>query len=137
MHADGGEVSVEGRQSLKDSIAAWGDPYVAVAVENHVAITFLTGLRVKVDPDHQAPLVLKAVEAALRDAFSFARRSFGDDVSSAVLVITLLPFLFRFLGPIYLASALVLGAIFMRDALRLWRESGTGSAWTMVAVARL
>jgi hypothetical protein len=81
--ADGGEVSVEGRQSLKDSIAAWGDPYVPVAVENHTAVSFLTGLRVKVDPDHQASLVLEAVEAAVRDAFSFARRSFGDDVSSA------------------------------------------------------
>jgi len=81
--ADGGEVSVVGRQTHKDSIAAWGDPYVPVALENYTAVTFLTGLRVKVDPDHQAPLVLEAVEAAVRDAFSFARRSFGGDVSSA------------------------------------------------------
>jgi heme o synthase len=51
--------------------------------------------------------------------------------SVIMVVITLLPFLFRFLGPIYLAGALVLGAIFMRDALRLWRESGTGSAWKL------
>jgi hypothetical protein len=81
--AAGGQISVEGRQTLRDSIAAWGDPYVPVAVENHTAVRFLTGLRVKVDPDHQVSLVLEAVEAALRDAFSFARRSFGDDVSSA------------------------------------------------------
>jgi protoheme IX farnesyltransferase len=51
--------------------------------------------------------------------------------SVIMIVITLLPFLFRFLGPIYLAGALVLGAIFMRDAVRLWRESGTGSAWRL------
>jgi hypothetical protein len=81
--ADGGELSVEGRQTLKDSLAAWGDPHVAVAVENHTPITFLAGLRVKVDPDHQADLVLEDVEAALRDAFSFARRDFGQDVSAA------------------------------------------------------
>ena len=51
--------------------------------------------------------------------------------SVLMIVITLLPFLFRFLGPIYLAGALVLGAIFMRDALRLWREAGIGSAWKL------
>jgi hypothetical protein len=81
--ADGGEVSLEGRQKLSDSIAEWGDPYVPVAVENHVPVTFLTGLRVKVDPDHQAELVLADVETALRAAFSFERRSFGQDVSWA------------------------------------------------------
>src|SRR6185369_7663794 len=56
---------------------------VPVAVENYVPATFLAGLRVKVDPDHQAARVLEAVESARRDAFSFARRSFGQDVSAA------------------------------------------------------
>jgi hypothetical protein len=81
--ADGGEVSLDGRQTLKDSIAKWGDPYVQVAVENHVPVTFLTGLRVKVDPDHQTDLVLADVETALRGAFSFERRAFGQHVSWA------------------------------------------------------
>jgi heme o synthase len=35
---------------------------------------------------------------------------------------TLLPFVFRFSGPIYLASAVVLGVMFMAYALRLWRQ---------------
>jgi hypothetical protein len=47
------------------------------------AVTFRAGLRVKVDPDHQAALVLAEVETALRGAFSFARRAFGQDVSAA------------------------------------------------------
>ena len=38
-------------------------------------------------------------------------------------LVPLLPFLFRFLGPIYLVGALALGALFMRDALRLWRDA--------------
>jgi predicted phage baseplate assembly protein len=86
--ADGGLVSVEGRKTLRDSIAAWGDPYVPVRVENHTSVTFLAGLRVKVDPDRQANLVLEAVEAALREAFSFARRAFGQDVSAAEVTAT-------------------------------------------------
>jgi heme o synthase len=35
---------------------------------------------------------------------------------------TLLPFVFRFSGPIYLAAAVVLGLMFMAYAFRLWRE---------------
>lgn len=35
---------------------------------------------------------------------------------------TLLPFVFRFSGPIYLLAALVLGVMFMAYAFRLWRE---------------
>lgn len=77
--ADGGVVSLEGRQTLKDSLAEWGDPYIPVAVENHVAATFFVGVRVKVDPDRQADIVLANVEAALRETFSFERRALGQD----------------------------------------------------------
>jgi hypothetical protein len=81
--ADGGPVSAATRKTLQDAIAAWGDPHVPVAVENHAAVTFRTGVRVEVDADHRAVLVLAAVEAALRAAFAFRARAFGQDVSAA------------------------------------------------------
>lgn len=34
-------------------------------------------------------------------------------------------------GPVYLALALLLGAIFLRDAYQLFREPGTGLAWKL------
>ncbi len=79
----GGQVSLAGRQKLRAGLADWGDPFVPVAVENHEGITFRTGLRVKVDPDREAAKVLPAVEQALRQAFSFEARSFGQAVTQA------------------------------------------------------
>jgi predicted phage baseplate assembly protein len=79
----GGDLSLAGRQNLRAALAQWGDPFVPVAVENHEAVTFRTGLRVKVDPDREAAKVIEAVEEALRDAFSFERRSFGQPVTLA------------------------------------------------------
>jgi hypothetical protein len=86
--AAGGALSLEAKQSLKDSIAEWGDPHVAVAVENYTPMSFLTGLRIKVHPDYQLKLVLEKVEKALREAFSFQRRAFGQDVSAAEVMAT-------------------------------------------------
>lgn len=79
----GGDVSLAGRQKLRAALAQWGDPFVPVAVENHEAFTFRTGLRVKIDPDREAAKVLEAVEKALRNAFSFEGRSFGQAVTLA------------------------------------------------------
>ncbi len=79
----GGDVSLAGRQKLRAALAEWGDPFVPVAVENHEAVTFRTGLRVKIDPDREAAKVLEAVEKALRNAFSFEGRSFGQAVTLA------------------------------------------------------
>jgi hypothetical protein len=79
----GGDVSLAGRQKLRAALAEWGDPFVPVAVENHEAVTFRTGLRVKIDPDREAAKVLEAVEKALRNAFSFEERSFGQPVTLA------------------------------------------------------
>jgi hypothetical protein len=66
----------------------WGDPHVAVAVENYTKVSFLTGLRIKVHPDYQLKLVLEKVEKALREAFSFQRCDFGQDVSAAEVMAT-------------------------------------------------
>jgi predicted phage baseplate assembly protein len=84
----GGEVSLAGRQKLREALAQWGDPFVPVAVESHEAITFRTGLRVKSDPDREAPMVLGAVEKALRNAFSFEKRSLGQPVTLAEVTAT-------------------------------------------------
>jgi hypothetical protein len=81
----GGPLSVAARQTLKDALAKWGDPFVPVAVENHDPASFRTGLRVKVDPDREKDLVLRAVEAALRGAFAFEERDFGQAVTLAEL----------------------------------------------------
>jgi len=35
------------------------------------------------------------------------------------------------MGPIYLASAVVLGGVFVYRALRLWREGGAIRAWSL------
>jgi len=59
-----------------------------VRVENHAAVTFRAGLRVKIDPDRQAPAVLASVERALRQAFSFRQMAFGQDVSAAQVTAT-------------------------------------------------
>jgi hypothetical protein len=85
---EGGAVSVAGRRKLKDALAAWGDPFVPVAVESHAAATFRAGLRVKVDRDREAALVLRAVNEALRRAFSFEERDLGQPVTLAELTAT-------------------------------------------------
>jgi hypothetical protein len=77
----GGPVSLPGREKLRAALASSGDPFVPIQVANHEAVTFRTGLRVKVDPDREAAAVLAAVEAALRKAFAFAVRSFGQPVT--------------------------------------------------------
>ncbi|HEX9893376.1 MAG TPA: hypothetical protein VGA78_05600 [Gemmatimonadales bacterium] len=82
---NGGAVSLVLRQELRDALAKWGDPFVPTDVANHAAVTFRTGLRVKVDPDRESAKVLGAVEKALRLEFSFERRGFGQRVTLAAV----------------------------------------------------
>jgi hypothetical protein len=79
----GGAVSLELRQELRAALAKWGDPFVPTEVANHAAVTFRTGLRVKLDPDRERARVFQAVDQALRAAFSFEQRAFGQRVSLA------------------------------------------------------
>ena len=71
---------------LRDALAASGDPHVDVRLLGHQASTFRVGLKVKVHPDHDTKAVLAAVEAALRDAFSFDRRELGQPVQQSEVV---------------------------------------------------
>lgn len=71
---------------LRDALAAAGDPRVAVRLLDHQASTFRIGLKVKVDPAHERDVVLAAVEAALREAFSFDRRELAQPVQQSQVV---------------------------------------------------
>jgi len=72
--------------NLRDALAGSGDPHVDVRLMGHQASTFRIGLKVKVHPDHETKAVLAAVEAALREAFSFDRRELGQPVQQSEVV---------------------------------------------------
>src|SRR5690606_27301242 len=72
--------------NLRDALATGGDPHVSVRLMGCVASTFRIGLKVKCDPAHEPATVLAAVEAALREAFSFDRRELGQPVQQSEVV---------------------------------------------------
>ncbi|MGY1409189.1 putative baseplate assembly protein [Luteimonas sp. A611] len=72
--------------NLRDALAANGDPHVGIRLMAHQASTFHVGLRVKCHPDHEAGAVLAAVEATLRDAFSFERRELGQALQQSEVI---------------------------------------------------
>jgi hypothetical protein len=53
---------------------------VPVRVRDHRAAEFALGATVRVHPDHETELVVARVRAALRTAFAFDRREFGQPV---------------------------------------------------------
>jgi hypothetical protein len=66
---------------LLDALAAAGDPHARIRVASYRPAFFRFGGRVRLDPDYLAELVLPAVEAALRAAFAFDARRFGQPVT--------------------------------------------------------
>lgn len=68
-------------QNLRGALATYGDPLVPLRLVNYRDARFRCRLSVKVDAAFETGAVLLAVEAALRDAFGFARRAFGQTVS--------------------------------------------------------
>ncbi len=73
-------------QNLSAALRASGDPFVQVTLLTGQASTFRLGLKVKVDPAYDPALVLPAVEAALRDRFSFDLRNLGEPVQQSVVI---------------------------------------------------
>jgi hypothetical protein len=59
---------------------AAGDPFVPVQIASYEAARFRLSGQIKVDPDYESAAVLTAVESALRAAFAFEARSFGQAV---------------------------------------------------------
>jgi len=69
---------VLGRLAL--SLRGHGDPLARVQVVAHRPVPFRLALRVATDPDRDADTVLSAVDSALRAAFGFPARDFGQPV---------------------------------------------------------
>jgi hypothetical protein len=78
----------KGYGDLLDALAHVGDPHTRVRVESYHEATFRFGASVKVDPDYLEDAVLKDVEEALRDTFSFDKRSFGQSVVLSEVIAT-------------------------------------------------
>lgn len=72
--------------NLVASLKKAGDPFVLVAVAAYRPAFFTLAGKLKVDPDRLRDKVVAAVEAALRDAFSFAARDFGQPVAASEVV---------------------------------------------------
>lgn len=74
---------------LPGALRAAGDPFVPIRIEPYRPAFFTVAGTVKVDPDHLPDKVVAAVRQALRDAFSFAARRFGQPVVSSEIIATM------------------------------------------------
>ncbi len=76
----GAEVSDTVAQDLIIAIHDAGDPFVPIRVASYVDAHFKVAGKIKIDPDYEPEKVISAAGDALRDAFSFANRGFGQPV---------------------------------------------------------
>jgi hypothetical protein len=85
--AGGGIVPQDGllHDRLVAALGAAGDPFVAIDVRSYRPAYFQVALRLKVG-DRLASKVLADVEAALRQAFGFAARGFGQTVTMSEVI---------------------------------------------------
>jgi predicted phage baseplate assembly protein len=74
--------------NLLGAMQAAGDPFVPLQVESYRSVPFRLAAQVKIDPDYEAAKVLAAVLQSLRDTFSFAARSFGQQVALSEVIAT-------------------------------------------------
>lgn len=88
---DGDPVPESGalHDALIDSIGQAGDERVPVRVKNFRQAAFRLSARIKIDPDRVEARVLAAVADALRAAFSFDARSFGQQVTLSELFLVI------------------------------------------------
>jgi hypothetical protein len=68
-------------RNLLDALRAYGDALVPLRLVNYRDARFRTRIALKVAADHDASIVLPAVEARLREAFGFDARDFGRGAS--------------------------------------------------------
>ena len=71
---------------LLNTLKQNGDPLVHCETKAYNQATFHLALRIKCDPDHEGKKVLADVETALRAAFSFDARDFGQIVSRSEII---------------------------------------------------
>jgi predicted phage baseplate assembly protein len=89
--ADGADVPESGQVylNLLSALRKAGDPHVPLRVQSYRQAFFRLAATVIVAPDADQPSVLAAVEGALRGAFSFEARSFGQDVALSEVMATI------------------------------------------------
>src|SRR5690606_22664402 len=68
-------------RNLLDALRKYGDALVPLRLVNYRDARFRARIAVKVAADHDASIVLPAVEARLRQAFGFEARDFGRGTS--------------------------------------------------------
>lgn len=79
-----GTAVLEGSDTCRNLLTAlktYGDPVVPVRLVNYRPAQFRLGLLVRVAANHDTERVLEAVRDALRQAFGFSKRNFGQGVS--------------------------------------------------------
>ena len=72
--------------NLVQAIDACRDPVTPVVVGSYVRRSFSLAAKVLVDPRHLAADVFTAAEGALRTAFAFSRRTFGQAVTAGEVI---------------------------------------------------
>jgi hypothetical protein len=87
---DGAQVPTQSatHRSLFDALLRYGDPLMPVRLVGHRDARFRLRLAVKVAADADAAVLMPAVERALRTAFGFDNRHFGQGVSVDAVVAT-------------------------------------------------
>jgi hypothetical protein len=80
----GGAAVQEGgftHQALLDALRAYGDALLPLTLQSYASATFELEARIKIDPLYVAEDVLADVESALRTAYAFDARDFGQPVT--------------------------------------------------------
>jgi predicted phage baseplate assembly protein len=67
--------------SLRESLLEFGNPLVPIQIKSYTAVSFKLSGTVYVDADQDVDVVGTAVNEALKSAFSFEARSFGQPVT--------------------------------------------------------
>ncbi|HEX4666408.1 MAG TPA: putative baseplate assembly protein [Chthoniobacterales bacterium] len=76
----GAAVSTPLAGDLITAIHNAGDPFVPVRVASYEEALFKVAGKIKIDPDYESEKVVTAAQDALRNAFSFTNRQFGQPV---------------------------------------------------------
>jgi len=83
---DGGQPPEGTLAKLRNALKQNGDPLAHCETIAYHETTFKLGLRIKRHPDHESGRVLKNVEIALRAAFAFDARDFGQTVARSEII---------------------------------------------------
>jgi predicted phage baseplate assembly protein len=83
---DGDPVPEDMRQKLGDAIDAARDPTAEVHIDNYELLTFNIEATVQFDSRYIAQEVQDEIEQALKEAFSFNQRDFGQPVTAAEII---------------------------------------------------